>query len=106
MAEQLDALGQVALGREGSGLAQVLGSGNFNPAMFAAIPKQAYEADVARKAKAFEAGVKDIADLKPEGLNEDIIKTVVPAINATKKCFLIIGLKVLILQTQKTWMLI
>jgi len=87
MAEQLDALGQVALGREGSGLAQVLGSGNFNPAMFAAIPKQAYEADVARKAKAFEAGVKDIADLKPEGLNEDIIKTVVPAINATKKMF-------------------
>ena len=87
MAEELNALGQVAGGREGSGLAQILGTGSFNPAMFAAIPKQAYEQQQAKKAKNYEAGVKDIADLKPEGLNEDIIKTVVPAINQTKKMF-------------------
>lgn len=87
MAEELNALGQVAGGREGSGLAQILGTGSFNPAMFAAIPKQAYEQQQAKKAKNYEAGVKDIADLKPEGLNEDIIKEVVPAINQTKKMF-------------------
>jgi hypothetical protein len=87
MAEELNALGQVAGGREGSGLAQILGTGSFNPAMFAAIPKQAYEQQQAKKAKNYEAGVKDIADLKPEGLNEDIIKEVVPAINETKKMF-------------------
>ncbi len=84
---ELDALGQVALGREGSGLAQVLGGGNFNPAMFAAIPKQAYEQQTAVKQKRYETGIKDITELKPEGLNEDIIKTVVPEINATKKMF-------------------
>lgn len=87
MGEQLDPLGQVALGREGSGLAQVLGTGNFNPGVFASIPQQMYAQKLADKKAGYTAGIKDVSELKPEGLNEDIVKVVVPSINQTKKMF-------------------